>query len=155
MFAFTARASTAITQPAASAFAADTAHARVPCAALHRTNATSPCSLPVTFQLPQDAPEFQPISVRTGFGAFDFILKLHCHFLFQSSIGCARNSSCSLRLSCGPIKAMSETDTLSVPHSASLSSASGILLFDFFIFFFTLFDKHINDIVTYSFCLDN
>ncbi|XP_062161774.1 uncharacterized protein LOC133868782 isoform X2 [Alnus glutinosa] len=88
MFAFTARASTALTQPAASAFAADTAHARVPCAALHGTDSTSPCSLP-------------------------------------SSIGCARNSSCSLRLSCGPIKAMSETDTLSVPHIVSQSSASG------------------------------
>ncbi|XP_059437857.1 uncharacterized protein LOC132170772 [Corylus avellana] len=81
MYAFTARASTAVTQAAAYA---DTLHARVPCAALHRTKVTSP-----------------------------------------SSIGCVWVPSCSLRLSCGPIKAMSETDTLSVPHSASQSSASG------------------------------
>ncbi|KAE7995924.1 hypothetical protein FH972_000681 [Carpinus fangiana] len=81
MYAFTARASTAVTQAAAYA---DTVHPRVPCAALHRTKVSSP-----------------------------------------SSIGRVRVPSCSLRLSCGPIKAMSKTDSLSVPHSASQSSASG------------------------------
>ncbi|KAB1227808.1 Bifunctional purine biosynthesis protein PurH [Morella rubra] len=42
-----------------------------------------------------------------------------------SSFGCFRVNSCSLRLSCCPIKAMSQTDTVSVPHGGSQFSASG------------------------------
>ncbi|XP_041027692.1 bifunctional purine biosynthesis protein PurH [Juglans microcarpa x Juglans regia] len=66
---------------------ADTALARVPCAALLRTKAAFSCSL-------------------------------------SSSFGCVRLHSCPLSLSCGPIRAMSEIDTLSVPNSASQSSVS-------------------------------
>ena len=57
--------------------------------------------------------------------------------MFQALIGCGRVQFCSLRLNCGgPIKAMADTntstDTISMPNSASHSSASGYSLNPFF-----------------------
>lgn len=109
-----------VTLPAAVASsAADTALSHVPCAAFHRTNAASSSSLPVIL-ITRNAPQFQSISIRSNL-SFVFC------FCFQSSFGCFRVNSCSLRLSCCPIKAMSQTDTVSVPHGGSQFSASGIL----------------------------
>ncbi len=123
-----------------STAAAATAHTLLP--RINATPSSSSCSLLVLsfFSTPQNTPQ-----LHTPY----LYLLLHFRFLlscvvFQSLIGCGRVHSCSLRFSFGgPIKAMADThtdtDTLSVPHTASGNSFNP--LFHFYIICLSCFVK--------------